>query len=64
MSAAPPTGAAPRDRGARTRPRAPHAPAAERLPRADQAEGPVAAAADDDRDDVRRRRPLAAAWSR
>ena len=33
----------------------------ERLRRADQAEGPVAAAADDDRDDVRRRRPLAAA---
>ena len=36
-------------------------PARVRLPRADQAQGPVAAAADHDRHDVRRRRSLPAA---
>ena len=48
-------------RGVRARPGSAHAPAAERLRRADQAEGPIAAAADDDRHDVRGRRSLAAA---
>ena len=47
--------------GLPARPGAAHAPAAERLRRADQAEGPVAAAADDDRHHVRGRRSLTAA---
>jgi hypothetical protein len=47
-------GAADRTAGAR----AAHAPATGRLPGVDQAQGPVTAAAEHDRDDVRRRRPL------